>query len=69
MIKSKKSINGEYYVATAMQELIDSNMKVYNFEIDKFISWSLPSHLKTYYYWEEIYKRFKNVLFKRNKRN
>ena len=55
MIKNKNSVNGEYYVATAIQELINQNKKVCNFEIDQFISWSLPIHLKTYLYWEEIF--------------
>ena len=57
MIVSKNTVNGEYYVATAIQELVNKKNKVLNFEIDKFISWSLPIHLKTYLFWEKIFKK------------
>ena len=55
MILNKNKVNGEYYVATAIHELLNKKYKILNFEIDKFISWSLPIHLKTYLYWEEIF--------------
>ena len=57
MIMKKNKVNGEYYVATAIQELLNKNYKILNFEIDKFISWSLPVHLKTYLFWEEIFSK------------
>ena len=56
MIKNKNSVNGEYYVATSIQELITKRKKVLNFEIDKFISWSLPIHLKTYFFGKNFNK-------------
>jgi len=56
MISEKKLINNEYYVATAIQEILD-NKVIMPFEIDQFISWSLPFHLKTYYYWENYFKQ------------
>ena len=61
MIKRKNSVNGEYYVATAIQELINQNKKICNFEIDQFISWSLPIHLKTYLYWEKIFLNYNEI--------
>tara|TARA_B100000787_G_scaffold154986_1_gene130137 strand:+ start:441 stop:1997 length:1557 start_codon:yes stop_codon:yes gene_type:complete len=57
MISNKNTVNGEYYVATAIQELVNKKNKILNFEIDKFISWSLPIHLKTYFFWEKIFKK------------
>jgi len=57
MISSKNTVNGEYYVATAIQELVNKKKIILNFEIDKFISWSLPIHLKTYLFWEKIFKQ------------
>ena len=57
MIANKNTVNGEYYVATAIQELVNEKKKILNFEIDKFISWSLPIHLKTYLFWEKIFKK------------
>ena len=54
MILKKFTINGEYYTATSMNKLLQENKKIYNFEVDQFISWSLPEHLLRYNYWEKI---------------
>ena len=56
MMKNKITVNNEYYVATSMDKIIKDKKKIYNFEVDQFISWSLPEHLKSYNYWEEIFK-------------
>ena len=56
MIKNRITVNREYYVATSMSKLLKDNLKIYNFEVDQFISWSLPEHLKMYNKWEKIFK-------------
>ena len=56
MMKNKITVNNEYYVATSINKIIKDKKKIYNFEVDQFISWSLPEHLKSYNYWEEIFK-------------
>ena len=56
MMKNKITVNNEYYVATSMNKIIKDKKKIYNFEVDQFISWSLPEHLQSYNYWEEIFK-------------
>ena len=56
MMKNKITVNNEYYVATSMNKMLKDNLKIYNFEVDQFISWSLPEHLKRYNYWEVIFK-------------
>ena len=52
MIDNKMSVNGEYYVATSITYIL-KKYKVYNFQINQFISWSLPIHLKTFYFWNK----------------
>ena len=52
-IKNKITINGEYYIATSMIKLIQEKKKVLNFNVNQFISWSLPEHLEDYNYWEK----------------
>ena len=59
MVEAKNTVNNEYYVATAINQLIDRKYKVYNFEVSDFISWSLPHHTLTYFYWFNIYKKIK----------
>ena len=56
MIDNKMSVNGEYYVATSIISIL-KKYNVYNFQIDQFISWSLPIHLKTFYFWKK-HKKF-----------
>ena len=57
MISKKITINGEYYTATSMNKLLQDGKRIYNFEVDQFISWSLPEHLLRYNYWETIFNR------------
>ena len=52
------TVNGEYYIATAMNKLLNEKEKIINFKVDQMISWSLPEHLKDYLFWEE---KFTNV--------
>lgn len=56
MMKNKITVNNEYYVATSMDKMLQEKLKIYNFEVTQFISWSLPEHLKTYNYWSKIFK-------------
>ena len=64
MIEAKNSVNNEYYVATAINELIDRKFKVCNFEVSSFISWSLPHHTLTYFYWLNIFNNYRIEIFK-----
>ncbi len=57
-IKNKITVNGEYYIATAMNKLLDEKKKIINFKVDQMISWSLPEHLGDYLFWE---KKFSDV--------
>ncbi len=59
MIDNKITVNGEYYTATSMNKLLKDKMKIYNFEVDQFISWSLPEHLIKYNLWEKIINKDK----------
>ena len=54
-IKNKITVNGEYYVATAMTKLLNENKKIINFKVKQLISWSLPEHLSDYLFWEKIF--------------
>lgn len=55
-IENKVTVNGEYYIATAMNKLLSDKKKILNFKVDQLISWSLPEHLNDFLFWE---KRFK----------
>lgn len=56
-IKNNKiTVNNEYYIATSMIKLLKDKKNIQNFEVDQFISWSLPEHFKDYNYWQDIFK-------------
>tara|TARA_B110000444_G_scaffold258445_1_gene299424 strand:+ start:5617 stop:7107 length:1491 start_codon:yes stop_codon:yes gene_type:complete len=61
-IKNKITVNGEYYIATAMNKLLNEKKKIINFEVDQMISWSLPEHLKDYLFWEEKFTNVKSKI-------
>ena len=56
-LRNKITVNGEYYVATAMTKLLNENKKIIDFKVNQMISWSLPEHLMDYLYWEKIFKK------------
>ena len=55
MISKKNSINGEYYVATAINEIIDSGGKVLTYPVEQYICWGTPTDLRTYEFWGRYY--------------
>ena len=55
MIDKDIRINGEYYVGTSINQLIEAGCNVVTFEIDKFISFGDPHELMHYEYWEEYF--------------
>ena len=59
MFDKKNHVNGEYYIATAINELIEMNMKVIPFAVDQYICWGTPFDFMTFQFWEDLYKRKK----------
>jgi len=55
MITKNIRVNGEFYVDTVMNELIENGLSVKAFEIDKYICWGTPNDLKTYEYWQNFF--------------
>jgi choline kinase len=54
MFEKKNHVNGEYYIATSINELIEMNKKVIYFEVDQYICWGTPHDLETYNFWMSI---------------
>ncbi|MGH2537093.1 MAG: hypothetical protein ACRDHL_06845, partial [Candidatus Promineifilaceae bacterium] len=55
MIAKDVRVNGEFYVATSINQLIAAGANVATFEIDKFISFGNPYELMHYEYWQEYF--------------
>lgn len=55
MIAENRRVNGEFYVGTSINYLIDIGKQVHIFPIDKFISFGDPFELELYQFWEEFF--------------
>jgi len=60
MIKENDRINNEFYVDQTMRHLLDLDLKVKVFEVEKYICWGTPKDYENYEntmkYWQEFYK-------------
>ena len=57
MIEKNIRINNEFYVDTVMNELVENELNVKVFEIDKYICWGTPNDLRTFEYWQEYFHK------------
>lgn len=56
MIAKNRRINNEFYVDEAINNLIETGLRVKVFEVDKYICWGTPNDLKTYEYWKDFHQ-------------
>jgi len=54
------NIKGEYYVSLVYKLMIQDNLKVRIFEIEKMLQWGTPKDLEEYLQWYEYFKSKKN---------
>ena len=54
-VEKKLTVNGEYYVANAMNLLLGSGKKVTAFFVDQWVSYGDPFELEMYSYWEDYF--------------
>ena len=57
LIKKDIRIKGEFYVDEMMNLLINDNLNVGIFEVEKYLCWGTPNDLKTYNYWKEFFNK------------
>lgn len=50
-------INGEFYVDSCINELIEMKRTVKIFEVDDYICWGIPNDLRTYEYWQSFFHK------------
>ena len=53
LIKEDVKVNGEYYVGTSINYLINKGLRVKIFEVDNWISFGDPTELNLYYFWQD----------------
>lgn len=55
MMKKERRVQGKFYVATSVNELIELGKKVVPFVVDNYVSWGKEVNLKEFEYWEEYF--------------
>lgn len=64
MVINKSLINGEYYLDSIVNELLNLGKKCVVFQIDHYLSWGTPNELKTFQYWETCFNLWKSHPYK-----
>ncbi|MGB5238093.1 MAG: sugar phosphate nucleotidyltransferase [Flavobacteriaceae bacterium] len=50
-------VNGEFYVDSCVNELVEMGLKVKVFELDHYVGWGTPNDLLTYRYWQSFFHK------------
>lgn len=59
MYEKDTRINGEFYVDSCINELVEMGLNVKAFEVDNYICWGTPNDYKTYVYWQSFFHKVK----------
>jgi len=57
MYKKNERVNGEFYVDSCLNELVEMNLNAKVFEIDHYIGWGTPNDYKTFSYWQSFFHK------------
>lgn len=57
MYKKNIRVNGEFYVDSCLNELVEMNLNVKVFEIDHYIGWGTPNDYNTFKYWQSFFHK------------
>lgn len=52
-------VNGEFYVDSCINELVEMGFNVKVFEVDSYICWGIPNDYQTYTYWQSFFHKVK----------
>jgi NDP-sugar pyrophosphorylase family protein len=53
--KESNAVNGEFYSSLLLNLMLRDNLKVLNYEMDKFISLGIPRDYELYKFWSEVF--------------
>ena len=57
MYEKNIRVNGEFYVDSCLNELVEMNLNVKVFEIDHYIGWGTPNDYRTFTYWQSFFHK------------
>ena len=56
LIADNDRVNNEFYVDTIARRMVERGAKVRAFLLDKYITWGTPEELKTFQYWNDVFR-------------
>ena len=59
MIERNATVNGEYYIDTAINDALAIGLDCRLFTIDHYLGWGTPDELQTYLYWHTCFSKWK----------
>ena len=57
LVQKDIRVNGEFYVDSLFNELIDMGLSVKVFEVDDYICWGTPNDYETFVYWQSFFHK------------
>lgn len=51
-------VNGEFYVDSCVNELVEAGLNVKVFQIEHYACWGTPNDLKTFQYWQKFFHKW-----------
>lgn len=57
LYKKNIRVNGEFYIDSCVNELIEMGLRVKVFEVESYICWGTPDDLRTYEYWQSFFHK------------
>ena len=57
LIENNITVNGEHYVGTSINYLVEHGKKIVIFDIEQWISFGDPFELKILEYWQDVFQR------------
>lgn len=56
MVADDDRVNGEFYIDTIARRMVARGARVHALTVDKYIPWGTPEELRTFDYWNEVFR-------------
>lgn len=56
MVAADDRVNNEFYIDTIARRMVERGARVRAFTVDKYMPWGTPEELKTFTYWNDVFR-------------
>lgn len=61
LLAANERVNGEFYLDTIAKRMVEAGKRVRIFEVEKFMPWGTPEELKTFLYWNDVFREGRHL--------